>query len=1382
RWRTALDVAGTLTIATGQLDASASNHSIRCASLNQTGASTTLVPRSGSLVMRGSSGGSIRATTTLNALRVEDPTETDLVAYWKFDAQTGLTARDWTGNGHTATLRGGSMRSTTVSSSILFDNGGSATFDGTNDFVSVPYAAALNPSSAITVSAWINATSGNGSYRTIVSLPYGATWASPWAAYALRLTTGNKLECWIDDYVAASSVTGGTDILAGTGWRHVAFTYDGATITLYRSGLASTPKAYASPINASTRALAIGTNNTTSPSEYFVGQIDDVRIYSRALTGAEIRNLANGRYVNGASGTASWTLAANLATTSLGIDAGVFNANGFSTTVTNLFTLQQGQGTYIAGSGTQTFDGGLTVSGSTFTGGSGTIDINGSFSQPATVDANGAVAQSGGSVTLSSGTTTLTGSFTRASSGTLAHNGGTMVFDGAAAGQGITSGGGTLNEVQITGAGGWTINDPFAAAGSLTMTNGAWTQAATGSIAVGGAWNHSAGTFTGNTTGSAAEMMRIGGAFALSGTASFTSTRSSLVVGGDFTVSGGTFTHNSGTVLMKSATSRTLTCSQPLGHVAFSDGLVSQWRFEEGATAALDASGYGHTATWFNGPAPTTTVKPTIASDNARALTFDGSDDYLNVADGPEFKPTDKLTVATWWRKPAAGASFTDEGGIFGRQSGTSTRGWSLHEQNVEGNLIFRVNHTMSSGMNVSFGGLTRDTWHHVAVTFNSTLLTAYLDGKQVSTNAIAAGTVVNPATGVLWIGRQTLYGSGYAPKFGGALDDLRFYDRDLPAADIKRLAAGRETASSIATFTLATDLTLAGGLTIGSGTLDMNSRAVGLAGDWRCGGVLVPGTSTVTFNGAATTTTITCGGQSFANVVIAGAGSTYTCSDAFRATGTFTQSAGTFVGNARPTTVGGSMSFNAGTYQATTDITTCGGDFSDAGGGLFVANPGVVRLTASSAKTLNMTDAFNHLWVGSGGDSGMVARFRLDEAQPGSVVDDVSAIVGTCYGTPTVSSSLTYTVAPNPYGLDFTGAESGTNMDYVQIATGSALDTVQNNDYSISAWFKPRSIPPEAGTQNRACYGVATKTGQHIGLFFSADGRFGMGARLTGGVNVDATSGPTYAAGSWYHLCGVFDRTNGTTALYVDGVRVGSTAFTAGTAAHAIYDAVPWRFGIANPSAVGEDQMWPADGFIDDVRFYSRALAASEARTLAYGGIDAAAGTATISLAAPLDVNGDVVLAAGTLSAGVHQINAAASWRNFLGTAAFDGGSATVVLDGASQQLYGSTTFNGLTKSVASAATLTFPVSECQTFTGTLTLNGALGQLLSIVSSTSGVQATIKPAGARACSYLSVKDSRNFLQPVINPTDSTNAGNTRWWFGPAQGSGNPMVGAPAVQ
>ena len=71
-------------------------------------------------------------------------------------------------------------------------------------------------------------------------------------------------------------------------WTHVALTYDGATLRLYVNGVQVASQAQAGSIQTPSTPLRIGGN--VPYGEYFQGLIDEVRVYNRALSAAEIQS------------------------------------------------------------------------------------------------------------------------------------------------------------------------------------------------------------------------------------------------------------------------------------------------------------------------------------------------------------------------------------------------------------------------------------------------------------------------------------------------------------------------------------------------------------------------------------------------------------------------------------------------------------------------------------------------------------------------------------------------------------------------------------------------------------------------------------------------------------------------------------------------------------------------------------------------------------------------------------------------------------------------------------------------------------------------------------------------------------------------------------
>jgi hypothetical protein len=202
----------------------------------------------------------------------DDASTTGLVAAYGFNEGSGTTAADGSGAGHSGTISGA------VWTTGKF--GGALQFDGINDLVTIADAPDLDLSTGMTVEAWVNPDALSG-WRTVVlkEAPGGL-------AYALY--ANDNLPRW-----AGYINTGGPDLSAKSSsplplnvWSHVAVTYDGTTIRLYQNGTQVGTQAATGGIIATSGALRIG-GNTVWP-EWFAGGIDEVRVYKRALTAAEI--------------------------------------------------------------------------------------------------------------------------------------------------------------------------------------------------------------------------------------------------------------------------------------------------------------------------------------------------------------------------------------------------------------------------------------------------------------------------------------------------------------------------------------------------------------------------------------------------------------------------------------------------------------------------------------------------------------------------------------------------------------------------------------------------------------------------------------------------------------------------------------------------------------------------------------------------------------------------------------------------------------------------------------------------------------------------------------------------------------------------------------
>jgi hypothetical protein len=206
------------------------------------------------------------------------PPPTGLVAAYSFNSLSGTTVADVSGSGNTGTVSGA------VAAAGMY--GGGLGFDGVNDWVTVNDSNSLDLTTGMTLMAWVNPTALAGSWRTVIFKEGGAG-SIDYSLYAAETTSKPVGQVYID---GEQSALGPTSLTPNT-WTHLGVTYDGAMLRLYVNGALAGSKAVGGAITPTTGALRIGGNNIWS--EWFQGRIDEVRIYNRALTQAEIQNDLN---------------------------------------------------------------------------------------------------------------------------------------------------------------------------------------------------------------------------------------------------------------------------------------------------------------------------------------------------------------------------------------------------------------------------------------------------------------------------------------------------------------------------------------------------------------------------------------------------------------------------------------------------------------------------------------------------------------------------------------------------------------------------------------------------------------------------------------------------------------------------------------------------------------------------------------------------------------------------------------------------------------------------------------------------------------------------------------------------------------------------------
>ncbi|MFH0804487.1 MAG: LamG-like jellyroll fold domain-containing protein [Candidatus Zambryskibacteria bacterium] len=223
---------------------------------------------------------------------------------------------------------------------------------------------------------------------------------------------------------------------------------------------------------------------------------------------------------------------------------------------------------------------------------------------------------------------------------------------------------------------------------------------------------------------------------------------------------------------------------------SLTNGLVGYWTFDGSKISGANATD--------SSPAGTNTGTITGATKTigkiGQTLSFDGTNDQVNIGNVTSFDNISPLTVSLWAYPRSTGASQAFISTAVGCCSLTGTdTGWFFGQDNYSGNptqLSFSIAYSggndlyLQTATNVA----TLNQWNHFVVTWDGTATGAhiYKNGTEVgySQAQASSGSRTDDSSTNLVIGEDR----GGANDFTGNLDDVRIYSRALSADEVKRL------------------------------------------------------------------------------------------------------------------------------------------------------------------------------------------------------------------------------------------------------------------------------------------------------------------------------------------------------------------------------------------------------------------------------------------------------------------------------------------------------------------------------------------------------------------------------------------------------------------
>lgn len=234
--------------------------------------------------------GNSMITDTITATSVEDPTasatatvtvSSGLIGWWPLDEGTGTVANDASGQGNNGMWSGtpGSPTTTYYTAGVIGSSAGY--FGGGDASLTIGTKPVYKFTGPYTLSVWANSVSGG----TILSMHDGSA-----NGYDLAMDYGAIRFCNLVNS-AEFCVAGGSYPSSTPTWTYFTAVFDGSTLSIYANGVLLQSRHAPAP-TASTGSLVAGIAQRGGYGN-FTGSLDDLRVYSRALSASEVSGLYN---------------------------------------------------------------------------------------------------------------------------------------------------------------------------------------------------------------------------------------------------------------------------------------------------------------------------------------------------------------------------------------------------------------------------------------------------------------------------------------------------------------------------------------------------------------------------------------------------------------------------------------------------------------------------------------------------------------------------------------------------------------------------------------------------------------------------------------------------------------------------------------------------------------------------------------------------------------------------------------------------------------------------------------------------------------------------------------------------------------------------------
>lgn len=205
-----------------------------------------------------------------------------LVGYWPFNGN----ANDESGNGHNGTVHGATL------TTDKFGNANNAySFNGLNSYIDIPSSDLYN-TDKFTVSIWANIFYSNIQTWDVFLVNKGSS-PIQWRIYSQGVTIAGDTCALVNDiFTSTGRYINALPIKVGF-WRNIIMSGDEQQLRTYVDGILVDSIPYNSTINKVNNNFTLGARYDGNITDFFIGELDELRLYNRVLTVSEITALFN---------------------------------------------------------------------------------------------------------------------------------------------------------------------------------------------------------------------------------------------------------------------------------------------------------------------------------------------------------------------------------------------------------------------------------------------------------------------------------------------------------------------------------------------------------------------------------------------------------------------------------------------------------------------------------------------------------------------------------------------------------------------------------------------------------------------------------------------------------------------------------------------------------------------------------------------------------------------------------------------------------------------------------------------------------------------------------------------------------------------------------